>query len=68
MGRPRKEMAEELKTLIAADIAAGKRRGVICKERNVSYVDLQNNFGFSCKKPRMPKGESSPTEQNGDAL
>ena len=68
MGRPRKEMAEELKTLIAADIAAGKKRGVICKEHNVSYVQLQSNFGFTCKKPRMPKGESSPIEQNGDTL
>ena len=62
MGRPRKEMSEELKTLIAADIAAGKKRGVICKERNVSYVDLQNNFGFSCKKPRQPKQAESVAE------
>ena len=59
MGRPRKEMAEELKTLIAADIAAGKKRGVICKERNVSYVQLQSNFGFTCKKPRQPKQAES---------
>ena len=62
MGRPRKEMAEELKTLIAADIAAGKKRGVICKEHGVSYVDLQNNFGFSCKKPRQPKQAESVAE------
>ena len=52
-------MAEELKTLIAADIAAGKKRGVICKERNVSYVQLQSNFGFTCKKPRQPKQAES---------
>ena len=59
MGRPKKEMAEELKTLIAQDIEAGKKRGVICKEHNVSYVDLQRHFGFSCKKPRQPKQAES---------
>ena len=52
MGRPRKEMAEELKTLIAADIAAGVKRGKICEARGVSYTDLQRAFGKTCLKPR----------------
>ena len=62
MGRPRKEMAEELKTLIAADLAAGVKRGKICAERGVSYVQLQQHFGFSCKKPRQPKQAESVAE------
>ena len=68
MGRPRKEMSEELKTLIAADIEAGVKRGKICAERGVSYVQLQQHFGFSCKKPRMPRANPSPVEDNGDSL
>lgn len=57
MGRPKKDMDAELKAAIAQDIAANKKRGVICKERGVSYQQLQNHFGFTCRKPRAPKAE-----------
>lgn len=56
-----RKIVGELKELIAQDIAAGKKRGLICKERGVSYLMLQAEFGFTCKKPRKPaKPEATP--------
>ena len=52
MGRPKKEMPEDMKAAIAQDIEAGKTRGDICKERGVTYTLLQKTFGFTCRKPR----------------
>ena len=56
--RPKK-IVGELKTLIDADIAAGKKRGQICKERGVSYQQLQAEYGFTHRKrARQPQPES----------
>ena len=63
MPRPKKEMSPELKDAITQDIAKGVKRGVICKERGVSYQQLQAHFGFTCKKPRVQKPEpTAPIE------
>ena len=56
--RPKK-IVGELKTLIDADIAAGKKRGQICKERGVSYQQLQAEYGFLHKKQRKVEAAES---------
>jgi len=55
MARPKYTMPEDLKATIELDLASGKSRGVICKERNVSYTQLQSAFGFVCRRPRKAK-------------
>ncbi len=58
---PRKVMPEDLKQQCAEDIAAGKKRGQICKDRGVTYQDLQRTFGYTHKKgPR--KVNDNPAE------
>jgi len=52
MARPKYTMPEDLKATIEQDLASGKSRGTICKERGVSYIQLQQTFGFMCKRPR----------------
>lgn len=42
----------ELKDLVQADLQSGIKRGKVCEKHNVSYIQLQKTFGFTCKKPR----------------